>query len=210
MRSASRSASSRYWVVSRIVVPPSARSAMNSHMPSRLRGIEPGGRLVQEQHPRTGDQRRGDVEPAAHAAGVRLRRPVGRVGEVEAGQQLVGPRPGLRLGQVVEPPDHLEVLEPGQVLVDGGVLAGQPDRARAPRRPRRTTSRPRTCAPAGVGPQQRGQDPHHRGLPGAVRAEQAQHRALGDGQVHPVERGGVAEALHQSFDRDGVCHDAAR
>ncbi len=41
IRSASRSASSRYWVVSRIVVPSLTRSAMNSHMPSRLRGSSP-------------------------------------------------------------------------------------------------------------------------------------------------------------------------
>jgi hypothetical protein len=34
-----------------------------------------------------------------------------------------------RLGaaHVVEPADHLEVLESGQVLVDGRVLAGEPD-----------------------------------------------------------------------------------
>ena len=93
IESASRSASSRYCVVSRIVVPPSARSAMNSHMPSRLRGSRPGGRLVEEQHPRPGDQRGGDVEPAAHAAGVGLRRPGRRVREVEPLQQLARARP---------------------------------------------------------------------------------------------------------------------
>ena len=39
--SASRSASSRYWVVSRVVVPPGTSSSMRSHTPSRLRGSRP-------------------------------------------------------------------------------------------------------------------------------------------------------------------------
>ena len=53
--------------------------------------------------------------------------------------------------QVVEPADHLEVLEPGQVLVDGRVLAGEPDLRRAARPRRLTTSRPATRALPPVG-----------------------------------------------------------
>ena len=46
--------------------------------------------------------------------------------EVELLEQLVRALARSRRPQVVEPPDHLEVLEAGQVLVDGGVLAASP------------------------------------------------------------------------------------
>ena len=63
-----------------------------------------------------------------------------------------GPLGGRGSPQVVEAADHLEVLEPGQVLVDGRVLAGEPDlrpqlgrvgdhvEARRPARCRRTAA----------------------------------------------------------------------
>ena len=53
--------------------------------------VEPGGRFVEEDQPRTADQRHGEVEPALHAAGVRRGAPVGGVGQLEPGQQLVDP-----------------------------------------------------------------------------------------------------------------------
>jgi hypothetical protein len=58
-------------------------------------------------------------------------------------------------------------------------------------------------APA-VGLQQRGQDPHGGGLPGAVGAEQPQHGAGRYGQVEPVERGGLAVALPEPLGEDRV------
>ena len=51
--------------------------------------VEPGGRLVEEHHGRVGDQRRGEIEPAAHAAGVRLRDAARDLEQVEALEQLV-------------------------------------------------------------------------------------------------------------------------
>ena len=99
---------------------------------------------------------------------------------------LARSRDGLA-AQVVEAPDHLQVLEPGQALVDGGVLAREADLlaqlggvvddvepvdARAARR----------------GRQQRGQDAHGGGLAGAVGAEQAEHGPGLDLEVDPAER----------------------
>ncbi len=72
--SASRSASSRYWVVSRTVVPAATRASIVSHSPSRLTRVEAGGGLVEEDHGRASHQRGGQVEAAAHAAGVGPRR----------------------------------------------------------------------------------------------------------------------------------------
>ena len=74
MRSASRSASSRYCVVSSTVVPSATSSSIVSHSVDAAARVEPGGRLVEEQHRRARDERGGEVEPAAHAARVGLGR----------------------------------------------------------------------------------------------------------------------------------------
>jgi ABC-2 type transport system ATP-binding protein len=57
----------------------------------------------------------------------RVTAPVAGLGQVEALEQLPRPLPGGLPPEPVETADHLQVLEPGEVLVDGGVLAGQPD-----------------------------------------------------------------------------------
>ena len=88
IRSASRSASSRYCVVSSTVVPSATSASIASQSPMRLREVEAGRRLVEEEHRRAGDERRGEVEPAAHAARVGAHEPVAGVGELEGGEQL--------------------------------------------------------------------------------------------------------------------------
>ena len=50
--------------------------------------VEAGRRLVEEEHGRPRDQRGGEVEPAAHAAGVRLHEAVAGLREVEGLEQL--------------------------------------------------------------------------------------------------------------------------
>ena len=97
MRSASWSASSRYCVVSTIVVP-SAREAVDDvpQLQPAAR-VEAGRRLVEEQHRRRDHEAGGQVEAPAHAARVRAQRAVGRVRELEHVEQLGGavaaPRP---------------------------------------------------------------------------------------------------------------------
>ena len=94
--SQSWSASSRYWVQSRIVVPPATKRADDvPDLVARAR-IEPGGRLVEEHQLGRDDDARGDVEPPAHAAGVVLDQPPGGVGEAERLQQLGRPAPSPR------------------------------------------------------------------------------------------------------------------
>ena len=128
MSSQSRSASSRYCVVSSSVVP--ARDPFADDVPhaEAAARVEAGRRLVEEDDRRRHDEGAGEVEPSPHAARVRLRRAVGGVGEVEALQQVVRPaRRACPLAQVVEPADHLQVLVAGQVFVDGRVLPGHAD-----------------------------------------------------------------------------------
>ena len=59
---------------------------------------------------------------------------------------------------------------------------------------------------AAVGAQQAEQDADGRRLPRAVRAEEAVHLALADGEVEAVEGDGVAERLVQAGDGDDVGH----
>ena len=188
-------------MVSRTVVPCATRASITSQSADPAARVEPGGRLVEEQHRRPGDERGGEVEPAAHAARVGLDQPVAGLGEVEALEQLGRALARRLAAEVVEPADHLQVLEPGQVLVDGGVLAGEPDlRAQLggvgdhvePGDPRAAAGRR----------QQRGQDPDRGRLAGAVRAEQAEHGAGLDLQVDPAERLDVPVGLPQPLDLD--------
>ena len=102
--------------------------------------------------------------------------PLGRLGELEALEQLVRARPRLLAGHVVELPDHLEVLEAGQVLVDGRVLAGEPDLG-PQRRGVPDDVEAGDARAARVGLEQRGEDPHRGGLARPVRAEQAEDAA---------------------------------
>ena len=109
-------------------VVPSRRSSstMRPQLLPRAR-VEAGRRLVEQHHRRAADQPRGQVEPAAHAAGVGRRAPVGGLGEREAFQQLARAPARLRTAEPVQPPDHLQVLAPGQLLVHGRELPGQAD-----------------------------------------------------------------------------------
>jgi hypothetical protein len=156
--------------------------------------VEPGGRLVKEQHRRPADEARGQVEAAPHAAGVGPDRPVARLGERHPLQRLLGPAPVHRPVQVVEEPGQLEVLPAGEQLVHAGVLPGQPDdrpdRLRVP-------ADIQAChrgAPA-VRRQQGREYPDQGGLPCPVRAEKRQHVAGLGRQRNLVQGPGGAELL---------------
>ena len=110
----------------------------------------------------------------------------------------------LRRGarHAVQAPDHDEVLQAGEVLVDRGVLAREADLVAQLRRVGDDVEAGDLGA-AGVGPQQRREDPHDRRLAGAVGAEQAEHRARRGLEVDAVERADVAEGLRQPAHADG-------
>ena len=154
-------------------------------------GVEAGGWLVQEEDWRARDQRGRQVEAATHAARVGLEHPVAGVGQAEGLQELVGPPGRGAAAQVGEPPDHVDVLVPGQVLVDRGVLAGQTDEAAYHVGLLRDVV-PEHGATARVGLEDGGEDPHGRGLARPVRAEQAEHGPGLDAERDTVERAHVA------------------
>ena len=112
--------------------------------------------------------------------------------ELEAFEHLGAAAPCLGACEVVQAPDHLEVLQAGQVLVDRGVLSGEPDDV--PQLLRVTDDVvSRHGGVTRVRVEEGREDPHNRGLARAVRPEQSEHRARLDVQVHTVERVHVPE-----------------
>ena len=63
---------------------------MTSHISSRPRGSRPGRGFVEEQDPWLAAERAGEIEPAAHAARVRLDHAIRGIGEPELLEQLGG------------------------------------------------------------------------------------------------------------------------
>jgi hypothetical protein len=165
--------------------------------------VEAGGRLVEEEHGRVGHERRGEVEPAAHAARVLLGEAVAGVAERELLEQLVGAALGRLAPEVVQLADHHEVLAAGEQAVDGRVLRGEADAAAdllglghdvVARDPRAAL----------VGRAERGEDADGGRLAGSVRAEQPADRACGHRQVDAAESVRVPVALLEAGGLDGV------
>jgi hypothetical protein len=147
-----------------------------------------------------------EVEPPLHPTGVGADLAVGRGGEPDALEQLLGAAPALVARDPVQGHLEAQVLAPGQERVERRLLERRPDRrahlrpllhdveagdARAPRRRR----------------EQRRQHVHGGRLAGAVRAEEAVDLAGRDRQVDPVDRADPAlELANQPFRLDPVVH----
>ena len=185
--SARTSASSRYCVVSSRVAPERTSSWMTPHICCRARTSSPV------------------VEPTSHATGVGLGGPVPRVGEVEALEQLARAVAGLRATHPVQPPDHVEVLEAREVLVDRGVLAREADACLDALGVARDVD-PGDLGGAAVGLEQGREDAHGGGLARPVGAEQAQDGALGHRQVEAGQRLDPFVALDEPGGPDHVGH----
>ena len=166
--------------------------------------VEPCRRLVEEQDRWAGDERGAEVEPSPHAAGVRADEPLARVGQVEGLEQLGRALARDAAAEVVEPADHLQVLEAGQVLVHGRVLAGEPDPLSDPGR---VADDVEACDArlAAVGLEQRGQDPDGGRLARAVRPEQPEDAPGLGVQVDAAQGDDVPVALGQPSRLDCGC-----
>ena len=171
--------------------------------------IEPGGGLVEKQDPRTREQARREVEPAAHPSGVRACRAVGGVGELEALQQLVRPPSRLVAREVEQAAEHLQVLPSGEDLVDGRELPGEPEQLANGRGLVHHVAPEYLRAPR-VRREQRREHAHERGLPGPVRPEQPEDRPLRDVEVDSRQRNRRAEALDHALDVNGGSGGAGR
>ena len=157
--------------------------------------------LVEEQDLRGADEARGQVEAPPHPPGVRLHLAAARLVELEPLEDLQPPPARLRLVEVVEAPDELEVLEPRERLVDRRVLAGEPDRpANRALVGDDVVTGDRGAAP--VGAQKGGDDPHGGRLARAVRAEQSEDGPALDREIDPLQGLDLAERLREALGDD--------
>ncbi len=131
IRSASWSASSRYWVVSSSVVPWRRSSRTIAQISIAAARVEAGCRLVEEEHPRraSGGSRRGRAGAACHLS---TSAPGDRPASARSNRSSSSPARCSRVltGEIEEAAEHLQVLAARQHLVDRRELTGQARSAR--------------------------------------------------------------------------------
>jgi hypothetical protein len=167
--------------------------------------VEPGGRLVEEQHVGASDEAGCHVEPTTHPARVCLGLSVGGVGQAEPFQDLDGAPSGFPGREVVQPSHHLDVLETGQVLVDGRRLSGQPETAAedlcVPNH-----VKPYDLGPAAVRQQQGRKDPDRSGLACPIWPKQPEDGTRRNIKIDAAQCFYGTEALDEPLDDDGSSH----
>ena len=186
-RSASWSASSRYCVVRKTVVPSSLQAADLVPQRHARRRVQAGGRLVEEQHLGLVDQRHREVQAPAHAA---------RVGADAALGGLLRPDALDQLGRARRAPTRGAM--PCSVACSS--ISSRPVISRSsaascsatPMRRRTSpgwvaTSKPATVALPAGGAQQRDEHAHRRRLARAVGPEEAVDLARRDLEVDAVD-----------------------
>ncbi len=154
-------------------------------------GVEPGRRLVEEEHLRPVDEAERDVETALHPARVGLRDSGRRLGQPETLEQLLNPLAARGAGQPVDLGLHLQVLAAARLRVEAVLLADDADRAAHGFRVADDIEAGHARL-AAVRARERGQDLDRGRLAGSVRAEQPEDRARLDCEAEPVERADAA------------------
>jgi hypothetical protein len=151
-------------------------------------------------------ERERQVEPATHAARVASDLPVSRLGEADALEELGGAVARLGAAQSVQRALHAQQLAAGHQRVDRRLL--QRDADRAPHRVAVVDHVvPGDERAAGGRAQQRGEDPHHRRLSGAVGPEESVDLAFADLEVQAVDGADAAlELANELFDCNGRGH----
>ncbi len=179
--------------------------------------VELAGRLVGQQQARPVGQCDREGEALLLAAGEQARGPPGGRAQPHRVEQARGAAPLDRPGAAGRALREQHVAQGGLVVqqVAARVLEHHADIAQPHVRGRPAgqvaDAPPAHLDHAGRGPQQAGQQPQQRGLPGPGRAEQRDRVSLGHGEIHPAQRGdllaGVAVHLDQAF---AAHHDRRR
>ena len=164
-------------------------------------GVEPGGRLVEEDDGCVADQAHGDVEPAPHPAREGQQAAVGGLVEIEPVEQICGGLPGI--GDVAQLAHQHQVLPGGEHVVHRGELPVTLICSRTFGRLLRHVE-PGDARRAAVGLDQRGQDVDRGRLARAVGSEQGEDRAPPDGERHVVEHRHSLVSLREVPHLDGV------
>ncbi len=138
--------------------------------------IEPGRRLVEEEHLRPVHQSDRDVEFARHAARIGLHLAVGGVIQPETVEQFRSASASIRGPQSLQAAGENEVLPAGVHGIGHGFLRDEADGFAHPGRMTCYVD-PGDGRPPGVGFRQRRQDPDGRRLARAVGSEQPEDRS---------------------------------
>ena len=208
-RSASSSASSRYCVVRKIVMPSSVvqAGAPPPTRAARLTGSSPVVGSSRNSDLGVVHERGGEVEPTLHATRVRADLAVERVADVDQARELLDPLVGLGARQAVEPPLETQQLRCRSASGRAPRPAARRRCAAAPSPARSPTSNPATDrAPAGRR-EQRAQHADGGGLAGAVRPEEAVDLPGWDLEVEAVDGIDAVERALQLSCRDRGCHE---
>ena len=178
-------------------------------LPAALR-VQPGRRLVQEEHPGLVQERPRQLQPPFHPAGKRPHRHVGAVGELGPRERLLDERGDPPRPDPVEHRVQLQVLAGGDPVVQRGLLEDDADEIADPIRLGGDLD-PRHAAGARRRREQCGQQVVSRRLARAVRAQQPELFTGGHLERHLLDRHQVAEAPGESraLDREdgrGAAH----
>ena len=203
-RSASSSASSRYCVVRKIVMPSSGLSRRTSaHTLARLTGSSP---VVGSSRNRTSGlctSAAARSSRRSHAPGVGGDPPVEGVGEVDQLAQLGDPVPSSRSSAGRRARPGVAAARRRSAWGRGRPPAGRRRCGAAPSPGWVATSYPATVARPPDRREQRAQHAHGRGLARAVRAEEPVDLATRDVEVDPVDRGQPVERAHEALGPHG-------
>ncbi len=158
--------------------------------------VEAGRRLVEEEEIGLVHEGSGDRQASLHPARERLHLGVGPIEELDEVEEGVGATPGLGPGKVEVAAVDDEVLPDGQLHVEGVLLWHDPE---AGPDPRAVDGRIEAEDTKGAGGDRgdAADHPHRRGLPGPVRAEEAEGLPAADVEVDRVDSGESTEALRQ-------------
>ncbi len=149
------------------------------------------------------DEPEGDIEPAAHPAGVGLHDAVSSIRDADELEQLIRPRLQRAAAHPLHAALEHQVLTARAELVDARVLRHVPDQpANRVLLAAHVVPEDRRCAFVGV--RERDEYAYRRRLAGAVRAEETEDLALADLERHAVERSNLAVRLTQLADGDRI------
>ena len=164
-------------------------------------GVQPIGRLVEDQHRRGPQHGPGQPQPLTHAQRIVRDPPPGVFGHLD---HLKHPL-DLRPGQADEAAGQVQILPPRQIAVEAVRLQQRPDLARRAQPVFGNVDAADPCG-AAARPDQPQQHLQRRGLARAVAAEEAIDGPFGHGHRHRIHRQTAVEAAGQCVRLDGGRH----
>ncbi len=152
------------------------------------------------------DEAQGEIEAAAHTAGVSAHTPLGGLGEADTFEQLVGASLHRRGVYAVQHGLQVEQFAAAHQGIDRRVLQGHADAAAHVVGLGDNVEPGDSCRACGRR-EQGGEHAHRRALACAVGPEKAEDLTFGDAEVHPVDRAdgtlAAAEVAYQALGDDG-------